>query len=404
MDMLLKKIIQNYQLAIQEKSAFSHHLSFHWKYFHDQFTLSNNPDDWATFRKKGFSKGLDCTIGQKFTKQDSLKILYDIIKKELGRFSYLIEESPIGCPDASQIDGQLVSESSCNFAYYAFRLLTETHIPIEKPIKILEIGSGYGGLARTLKQLFPNAIIYLFDLPHALALASYYINKNFPNLNAFYFSNFLENGGIIPPSYDAYFLPGWAIEKMPDASIDLVINTCSMMEMTGDIIRYYFDHIHRIINKNGFFYCVNRYTKQIGQEPICIGDYPFDSQWKLRFSAPKWDAPHIHELLLQRESSIKDPNFQPTIQQLNKIGKLITALRNKAIKVLKIKDSSDGIIIPTKAIIFGCIHDVILIFNQTTNKIYVKKIKIIKMNDKMAIIESKFRLEELIVLWEEISV
>ena len=72
-----------------------------------------------------------------------------------------------------------------------------------------------------------------------------------------------------------------------------------MMEMTKETIAFYFKQINRIIYDNGNFVCINRYKKN----DIVLKNYPFDLYWKVILSEQSNIQNHIHQLILQRQSS-----------------------------------------------------------------------------------------------------
>ncbi len=95
--------------------------------------------------------------------------------------------------------------------------------------------------------------------------------------------------------FDFLVLPGQFIEKLPIRSVDMFINTRSMMEMNLETVSYYFEHMHRQLRPGGAFYCINRYEKKTR-----LKDYPFDENWYVSYSSP-WPSyidqnPH-HELI-----------------------------------------------------------------------------------------------------------
>ena len=152
----------------------------------------------------------------------------------------------------------------------------------DRPI-IAEIGGGYGGLAVKLKRLFPAATILIFDLPEANAIQTWYLDQNFPDAKTSGYSDLLRHGlpAILEARPDFIMLPGWSFADLQPASLDLVVNTRSMMEMNRETIAFYFNGIHRALKPESMFYCVNRYSKSTSGETIRIKDDPFDDAWSV---------------------------------------------------------------------------------------------------------------------------
>ena len=83
-----------------------------------------------------------------------------------------------------------------------------------------------------------------------------------------------------------------------------------MMEMTTNMLDFYFKHIHRIILEEGIFVCINRYKKN----NIALKDYPFDLYWKVILSQTSHIQDHIHRLILQRQKSKNSTSIADTLK------------------------------------------------------------------------------------------
>jgi len=144
-----------------------------------------------------------------------------------------------------------------------------------RPI-IWEIGAGYGGLARILKSYIPNSCHILLDLPETLTYTSYFISYNFPDKKIAYLSEIidrLDEFDKLIEEYDFILIPPWVSPFIPKSSIDLVIDTYSMSEMSKVYAKYYLEHIDRTLRTNGYFYSINKRFKREEDK------YPF-YEWK----------------------------------------------------------------------------------------------------------------------------
>ena len=77
--------------------------------------------------------------------------------------------------------------------------------------------------------------------------------------------------------YNIIILPPWV--KLENIEINIFANVRSFMEMDFDIIKYYFDVIHKLISKNGIFLNINRYDKRTVGYPIKLENYPYDEKF-----------------------------------------------------------------------------------------------------------------------------
>ncbi len=188
--------------------------------------------------------------------------------------------------------------------YYFFQIerafrTTNNH---ETPL-IVEIGGGFGNMITKLKNAFPKARCVLLDLPEISAVQSYYLYNEFPDKKILYYKDWLDRGeAVFAEEFDFLIAPGWMINKIPDHSADLVLNLRSMMEMTNEVINYYFDAIQRITRQGGLFACYNRYHKDTSGDVNLIKHYPFDDHWGILLSQTSTIQPTIHELIVQRLS------------------------------------------------------------------------------------------------------
>ena len=89
-----------------------------------------------------------------------------------------------------------------------------------------------------------------------------------------------------------------------------------MMEMNFDVIKSYFDFIHKYLSDDGFFLNINRYSKRSVGHPIRIAEYPYDKNWKVLISESSVNQPWIHFLLTQRSFKKNKINI---FEELNNI-------------------------------------------------------------------------------------
>lgn len=133
-------------------------------------------------------------------------------------------------------------------------------------VTIIEIGSGYGGLAYFLKQQLPQARFIAVDLPESLVYSAEY-------LSAIYHSQQL-NYGVTEQTLDnlaAYqpgctFVPNYEFGLLVDSGItaDLCINTLSMSEMNAAQVQEYCAGIKQMIGETGVFFEQNQDNEHLG--------------------------------------------------------------------------------------------------------------------------------------------
>ena len=255
---------------------------------------------WANFRRNVITKGLDnANVPEEALERVQTK--WRNIHRELTsivpeRLHHYFEETPVGRPKSVNHEGIPMTQSSLEYTF----MLSHLEPYVEDAEVVVDIGGGYGGLARLLKKSFPEVRIVLFDLPEVNAIQTYFLSTCFPEARVLTLRNVHERENIDPRALGADFLvlPGQLIERISRGSFGLVINTRSMMEMDLPTVSSYIGHIQDKLRPGGSFYCVNRYEKK-----TCLKAYPFDEKWYVSYSAP-WpkfidENPH-HELVAVR--------------------------------------------------------------------------------------------------------
>jgi putative sugar O-methyltransferase len=259
-------------------------------------------DLWANFRRNVITKGLDnANVPEEAVPRvrEKCQAIYERIAPDLPEtLRPFLEESPIGNPRVLEVEGLRLTQSSLEYTY----MLSHLAPYLESVKVVVDVGGGYGGLARLIKLARPGIRLVLLDLPETNAIQTYFLANAFPGAALLGLSDVVAMLEIDVSTLDFDFLvlPGQLFERIRPLSFEAVINTRSMMEMDLPTVGFYIDQIQRKLAPGGFFYCVNRYEKKTR-----LRDYPFDERWRVAFDAP-WPTfidqnPH-HEILAVREA------------------------------------------------------------------------------------------------------
>ena len=146
---------------------------------------------------------------------------------------------------------------------------------------ILEIGAGYGGLGRILKSYIHDSCHIILDLPETLTYAAYFIEYSSPNKKIAHLSDImdrLDDFDSLVEEYDFILIPPWVIKYISASTIDLVIDTYSMSEMSKVYAKYYIGHIDRTLKVGGYFYSINKRFKR-EEDKLAFYDWKFKSQF-----------------------------------------------------------------------------------------------------------------------------
>ena len=128
-----------------------------------------------------------------------------------------------------------------------------------RPPRIIEIGGGYGGLCRTLRQLFPTASYTICDLPETLMFSGLYLVATEPGIPRVLSVLALDSGDAID------LLPNYLFPLFVEGrSFDLAINTLSFAEMSSHQVSTYADGLARLLDTEGLFFEQNQDNSPIG--------------------------------------------------------------------------------------------------------------------------------------------
>jgi putative sugar O-methyltransferase len=268
---ILKRIIAAYKRAKvdQESASETFNVSYEWLHIYarilgpvmqalQQEDLPELNRMYSNFFRDPCSQGLaglPLDIQRKlFLPNPSLKdrnvLLVDVLHrfdlwKERTGNKYLVNDlvsPPIGNPYGHIFDGVFIRGGSDYHHYYAQYI--NSLLPTSTRGTVIELGGGFGGMAYFLIRDNPNVTYVDFDLPEALALASYYLLKAFPDLpitlygEAELSSETLNRSRIV-------MMPSFEIKKMATGAADVAFNSYSLAEMSPATIREYVAELTR---------------------------------------------------------------------------------------------------------------------------------------------------------------
>ena len=289
--------------------------SKHWKKYNTRrhlYTLAN----LENFRNNQLSEGLDQTFPPETQREIYHQLIADVGEQYVREN---LDDKNVGNGRHCFVEDGLVVDGGQN---YIIKWLYDLEATVfaQKEIRLVcEIGGGYGALAQKIYSRFGGNII-LIDLPEANVLSSYYLSKNFPKAK-FLLCDEIEGRTITKEhveEYDFIIIPPW-YKLAEDVTVDLFINTRSMMEMNINVIKQYLALIQSHVAEGGFFYNLNRYQKISVGYPIKLSKYPYDQKWNVVLSKPAWRQ-RDHHLLLTRRTGRRRGDIKKELRRIGKIG------------------------------------------------------------------------------------
>ncbi|MBT5399270.1 putative sugar O-methyltransferase [bacterium] len=248
------RIINNYRVLIDDYHKYN--VSKFWIYQNKlKKVLEINEDDLVSFRSNILSKTLDpgnsYLIDEETESKKILETFDNLVKKDgdLGCFS----ETGIGEPYTTKIHGIDMNRSSIMNGFFYKKIKKY----VENGSSIMEIGGGYGGLSSLFVQNY-NINYYMYDLPEAILMQTYFLSKVVPNKKLCLVDNYsdckdeLDSMHLLTPNY---------IKDLNNSSIDLFMNFFSMQEMDIKTVNLYLSEVGRVIKDNGIVVLANRLKK-----------------------------------------------------------------------------------------------------------------------------------------------
>jgi len=229
---------------------------------------------------------------------------YESCGIELESLPAEVEESEYSCPDIStHRAGRRLSVDflrTLAVAHDIRRYIQQSR----PPLRVMELGSGLGHLARTLRLTGVSKSHILLDLPESLIFSCAFLTTTFPEASVAFITDSAQAARIRPAEYDFVFVPSCFAESMDFTGVDLFVNTCSLGEMNNQTIRYWMDFVQRRTPVK-YLFTQNRFLNTIDpgthawrwDENECSVHY--DSSWtilKWDLESPWYQCPYIAPL------------------------------------------------------------------------------------------------------------
>ena len=241
----------------------------------------------------------------------------------LKKQSFSIESWPENLKEAEifpeeatiNLNGRRLSSDFVRWQTYLLEI--NKFIKISSSSKYLEIGSGYGGMARAFKLANPNAKLTLVDIPQSTCFSYLFLKKSFPDCSVEIASS---EADVKNSNADILLVPSPFAKYLEGKEFDLLLNSQSFGEMDNKTVLYWADLIQNKLSvKNTFLH--NRILNDVlrngsGREFENLGSVFFDSEWQIK----QWEY---------------DPEFGrcPFIYGLAPRSCMIIASRNKDAKL-----------------------------------------------------------------------
>lgn len=217
-------------------------------------------------------------------------ILGDWFKDFSGKHN--LPETLYGDPqDVISINGYKVGVS---YLRSFLRIDAYSHcVDFSKISSVFEVGGGFGALAHTLMQLYPNIRKYIYlDIPPVLYVGTQYL-KYFYSDNVIDYAQTREKDDISFNNSDKreiIALCPWQLDHV-NSQIDLFWNSASFQEMPQNIVKNYIQHFDKLKKQKSNF-CLVHYRNGTPGKTLKIDKINEIVQSNSSFSVRKIDQIH----------------------------------------------------------------------------------------------------------------
>jgi hypothetical protein len=179
-------------------------------------------------------------------------------------------------------DNRKLSPDLLRYVAYAMRLRKALPPYGERKLNILEVGSGYGGFARTLRCFHPGTCFWLADIPESLRCAEIYLREAFPDAVIAW----KVGAGETAPEADFCLVPvADASQVLTGRHFDLAINVWSFGEMPNAFVDAWLKLIQTDCQTTWLF-TINSFMAPVTPASVArteVGDWLFglDDHWAI---------------------------------------------------------------------------------------------------------------------------
>lgn len=206
------------------------------------------------------------------------------LKSEFPHFLSMFDElgdSPHSLPETIAKDqGNWVS----NVFFWHLRYVLQCLTHVKEPEIVCEIGGGYGGPARLWlqNQIFRPRCYVDIDSPESLFFAEVFLKINFDDLKLFYVTNPRKLEQDVVSRYSVILCPTKFLDAISSLSLNLVINTASLQEMTEEWVDFWMQWLR--VQDCRWFYSLNYFA-----QPLNYRGSESSNSWSPRLT-PEWTA------------------------------------------------------------------------------------------------------------------
>lgn len=210
-----------------------------------------------------------------------------------------VQEPLIGNPFPITYQGRLISQDTINSVTELYSIFDGRDLDFAAPIRVTELGAGYGRNAYVFQTLFKACKYVIIDIPPALYVSQEYLSATLPGRKIFEFRDF-ESFASVRNEFEAadlcFLLPHQAA-LLPEKSTDIFLNISSLHEMTVGQIEAYFSLVDRLTRRSFYLKQWKLAKNRVDQVRLSESSYPYRPHWRKRYSRTALLQPNFFEAI-----------------------------------------------------------------------------------------------------------
>ena len=199
-------------------------------------------------------------------------------------------------------DGRLVSQDTARFQRSIRTLSLEGLVGErasgEDPLRVVEIGAGYGGMALHVARIVGNCRYVIIDLPETLLFSAAYLTLQAPESRLYLYRPGDRDVLETAREFDFVLVPNYRLADLRNAEFDLAINVASLQEMRVEQVEEYLEFLRKTCR--GVFYSCNRDHQTSNDELPGLFDL-IGKRFAMRTLPPLSARPHSWKARTRRE-------------------------------------------------------------------------------------------------------
>jgi putative sugar O-methyltransferase len=191
-----------------------------------------------------------------------------------------LDEPLLGNPIRISRGGRLITQDLVNSS---LELGTMLDLPHTGPrLKVAELGAGYGRLAYAYLATQPGQY-FIFDIPPALLVSQWYLQRVLPNKKVFMFRRFdaWEQVAADVAAADVAFFTSNQLAMVPDAYFDIVTSISTMPELTPAQVKLFLTEFARTSAHHIFLKQWLNWKNPDDGTHLSMDDYDLGKAWRV---------------------------------------------------------------------------------------------------------------------------